>query len=206
MISCLSQKGGVGKTTIAINLAGCAAYDGKSALLLDLDPQQSAARWARLRHGDNPLILPAHAPNLAEMIDRARDGGVEMVIIDTAPKSESSSLAAAKLSDHVLIPCQPSSLDIDAIGDSVQIAKLAGVSASVVLTHVKARSTMPDFAADALVAYDVPLAPVRLGNRVAFTKSLAEGKGLIEYRPAGPSAAEIRHLYTFTCQQGDATT
>lgn len=205
-IACISQKGGVGKTTISINLAVAAARDGKQVVLLDLDPQQSAARWSRLRNDDNPLIIPAHAPNLAELLKKAEDGGADLVIIDTAPKSENASLTAAKLADFILIPTQPSSLDLDAIGDTVQIVRLADKPAAIILTNTKPRSVLADMAADAIAEYGLPVVPVRLGSRVAFVKSLADGKGLVEFEPNGPSAKEISELYTFTCKQGDLRT
>jgi chromosome partitioning protein len=200
VIACISQKGGVGKTTIAINLSVAATRDGKQVVLLDLDPQQSAARWARLRPNDNPLILPAHAPNLPELLDKAKSGGADLVVIDTAPKSENASLSAAKLSDLVLIPCQASSLDLDAIGDTVQIVRLAAKPAAIILTNVKPQSSLADLAAEALAEYGLPILPIRLGSRVAFVKSLAEGKGIVEFEPAGPSAAEIKKLYKLTCK------
>lgn len=201
VVACISQKGGVGKTTIAINLAVAAAQDGKQAVLFDLDPQQSAARWSRLRQTDNPVILSAHAPNLAELIEKARSGGADLVVIDTAPKSETASLTAAKLADLIIIPCQPSSLDIDAIGDTVQIARLAAKPAVIVLTNVKAQSSLTDMAADAIAGYGLPVSSVRLGSRVAFIKSLAEGQGILEFDPASTSAREIKQLYKLTCKQ-----
>ena len=206
VVACISQKGGVGKTTISINLAVAAANDGKQVVLLDLDPQQSAARWSRLRDGDNPLIIPAHAPNLEELLGKARTGGADLVIIDTAPKSENASLTAAKRADLVLIPCQPSSLDLDAIGDTVQIVRLAETPAAIVITNAKPQSSLAAMAEEAVADYGLPIAPVRLGSRVAFVKSLAIGLGAIEFEPSGPSAKEIDALYTFTCKQGDMRT
>jgi chromosome partitioning protein len=133
-------------------------------------------------------------------VQRARDGGADLVIIDTAPKSESASLQAAKLADLVLIPCQPSNLDLDAISDSVNIAQLARRPALFVLNACRASSSLAEQAAEALAEYPIPLAPVRLGNRVAFVKSLAEGLGVIEHEPSGAAASEIRQLYKTTIQ------
>jgi chromosome partitioning protein len=202
-ISLISQKGGSGKTTLSINLAIAAAKAGKQVILIDLDPQQSAARWARLRKADSPVIMSGHAPNLAQLIDKARHAGAELVIIDTAPKSESASLVSAKLADLIIIPCQPSSLDLDAVADTVNIAKLAGKPATFVLNGCKAGSSLTDMAAEALTDYGLPIAPTRIGSRVAFVKSLTAGLGVVEYEPNGLSAKEIKALYTATTRQGD---
>lgn len=205
-VTLLSQKGGSGKTTLSINLAIAGTLKGKSVVVIDLDPQQSAARWARLRSGDNPVIVSGHGPNVAELVERARSGGADLVIIDTAPKSESAALAAAKLADVVVIPCQPSSLDLDAISDSVNIVQLAKRPAFFVLNNCRASSSLADEAAEALGDYGLPIAPVRIGSRVAFIKSLAEGRGVIEHEPGRTAAAEIAQLYTYTIKQGDKRT
>ena len=197
-VTLLSQKGGSGKTTLSINLAIAAALDGQSVVVIDLDPQQSAARWARLRSGDNPVIVSGHGPNVADLVARAREGSADLVVIDTAPKSESAALAAAKLADVVIIPCQPSSLDLDAIADSVNIVQLAKRPAFFVLNNCRASSTLADEAAEALSDYGIAIAPVRIGSRVAFVKSLAEGKGVLDYEPGRASASEITQLYRYT--------
>lgn len=200
-LTLLSQKGGSGKTTLSLNLAIAATLKGLSVVVIDLDPQQSAARWVRLRTADVPVILPGHAPNLASLIERARDGGADLAVIDTAPKSESAALAAAKQADLVLIPCQPSNLDLDAVADTVNIAALAKTPAVFVLNNCRASSSLADQAEEALREYRLPIAPVRIGNRVAFVKSLTEGKGVLEYEPSGPAAQEIKRLYAVLAKQ-----
>lgn len=212
-LTLLSQKGGSGKTTLSLNLAIAAAHAKLAVVVIDLDPQQSASRWARLRKTDSPVIVSGHAPNLASLINQARDAGADLAIIDTAPKSESAALIAAKAADLVLIPCQPSSLDLDAVADSVNIARLAGRPAAFVLNGCKAGSSLTEMAAEALGDYGLPIAPVRVGSRVAFIKSLAEGKGVVEFEPSGRSAQEIRQLFTYarrhagvkSCSRADTT-
>ena len=201
ILALLSQKGGSGKTTISLNLAIAATLKGRHVVIIDLDPQQSAARWSRLRSADAPIILPGHGPNLGDLVERARAGGADLVIIDTAPKSESAALTAAKLADLIVIPCQASSLDLDAIGDTVNIASLAQRPAIFVMNNCRASSGLADQAEDALRDYRLPIAPVRLGNRVAYVKSLAEGKGVQEFEPHGSAAREVSQLYMATMKQ-----
>ena len=180
-------------------------------MIIDLDPQQSAARWARLRQREEPVILPGHGPNLPDLVKRAKDNGADLLIIDTAPKSENASLMAARLSDLILIPCQPSNLDLDAVADSVNIASLAKVKAAFVLNNCRSSSGLADDAADALSAYGLPLAPVRIGSRVAFVKSLTEGKGVLEYEPKGLLPRKSRtlpslHVSKEACEHVDMRT
>lgn len=86
-VAVISQKGGSGKTTLSINLAIAATETQKQAVIIDLDPQQSATRWARLRKAEQPVIVPGHGPNLADLVARAEAAGADFVFIDTAPKS-----------------------------------------------------------------------------------------------------------------------
>lgn len=194
-VALLSQKGGSGKTTISLNLAIAATLKGLSAVIIDLDPQQSATRWARLRSREAPIILSGHGPNLADLLARAREGGADLAIIDTAPKSESAALAAAKLADLVLIPCQPSSLDLDAVADTVNIVSLAKTPALFVLNACRASSALAEQAEEALASYGLPLAPTRLGSRVAFVKSLSDGQGVLEFEPKSVAAREVACLF-----------
>lgn len=199
-LALLSQKGGSGKTTLSLNLAIAATKSNRSVVVIDLDPQQSAARWARLRSADEPVIISGHAPNLSALLDQARAGGADLAIIDTAPKSESASLTAAKAADLLLIPCQPSSLDLDAVADTVNIAKLAKRPAVFVLNNCKAGSSLTEMAAEALADYGLPLVPTRIGSRVSFVKSLVDGKGVVEFEPNGRSAQEILQAFNHVCR------
>lgn len=199
----VSQKGGSGKTTLALNLAVIAAANGKSVVVADLDPQQSAARWSRIRDADLPLIVDGRSTPIREIAARAESGGADILIIDTAPKSERAALDAARIANLILIPCQPSSLDLDAIGDSANIAAMAQRPAMFVLNNCRAATSLAADAAEALSAYALPVAPPRIGSRVAFIKSLAEGKGVVETEPSSLAGAEMRALWKFITKKGN---
>ena len=106
-ISLVAQKGGTGKTTLAINLAVAAEAGGHRAVLIDLDPQASAAGWGDHRTLDRPVVAPVPATRLDDALGAARAHGADLAIIDTAPHSESSALAAARAADLALIPLRP---------------------------------------------------------------------------------------------------
>ena len=125
VVSIISQKGGAGKTTLALNLAGAAEVSGLQTVIVDLDPQASAKTWHDQRNGQNPIVISAHASRLPEVTNTSIKHGVDLCVIDTAPHSETAALAAARAADLVLIPCRPAVFDLRAIASSVDLAQIA---------------------------------------------------------------------------------
>jgi chromosome partitioning protein len=200
-IAILSQKGGTGKTTVALHLAVAAEAAGHTAAVIDLDPQSSAAGWAESREADGPAVAIAHAPRLPSILEAASANGATLAILDTAPHSQGDALAAAQAADAILIPCRPGILDLRAIGASVQIAKLAGKPAAVLLNACPPQGrALADEAAEAVRGYGVEVTPVRLTQRAAFAHALAGGQTAQEYEPGGKAAEEIEQLFMWLCQ------
>ena len=135
-LSVISQKGGAGKTTLALNLAVASELAGSPAVLVDVDPQSSAAAWGDSRESEAPVVVSAQAARLGEVLETAREHGAELAIIDTAPHAQTDALNAARAADLVLVPCRPSVLDLRAIGASADVAALARTHAVAVLCAV----------------------------------------------------------------------
>lgn len=201
-ISIISQKGGAGKTTLAINLAGAAAAAGMDVVVIDLDPQASAKGWHDTRENkEAPVVVSAHASRLPEMQAAARENGAKLCIIDTAPHSESNALEAARAADLILIPCRASSLDLKAISTSINLAKLAGKEAVIVINGAQPRGSLASQADEAIQhSYGMPVLETRVTQRMAFVHSVTEGKTVFEYEPDGAAAAEIKALFMSACQ------
>ena len=201
VISVVSQKGGVWKSTLSIHLATAAAIKKKEAALIDLDPQASASRWGDSREAETPAIISCQASRLEKVLAAAEEGGADLIVIDSAPHSESAALAAIRIADLILIPCQPSILDLRAISDTIDLVKLAKKSAIAILNAVPTRGSLGDEAAEAIKQYEIPIAPVRISSRTAFVRCLSAGLTVMEYEPKGKAAEEIWQLYKWVCKQ-----
>lgn len=206
ILAIISQKGGAGKTTLAVNLAVAAEAEDIPTVIIDLDPQASAKTWHDLRGKDSPVVISAQASRLSEMIEIARSNGAELVIIDTAPHSESGALAAARAADLILIPCRPSILDLKAIGTSGDLATLAKKEAVVVLNSVPHQGKLAEEAEEAVKSYGLSIAPVKLTQRAAYVHSLTAGQAAMEFETDGKAAQEIRDLYKWTRVRVHAST
>ena len=194
-LTLLAQKGGTGKTTLAINLSVAAEASGWRAALVDLDPQASAAGWGDHRDGERPAVAAVPAPRLAAALRAVRSHGADIAVIDTAPHSEAAALAAARAADLALVPLRPGVLDLRALGATADICALAGAPSAVVLNQAPPRGSLPSEAAAAVVGRGLEVAPCRIGARVAFQHSLTNGLGVLEHEPRGKAAAEIAALF-----------
>ena len=119
-IALIAQKGGVGKTTLAVNLA---VASGLRTAIFDLDQQESAAIWADRRKSDQPHVEFLTERRLSDALTAAERGMFELSIIDTPPAAGPQAYTAAQAADLILIPCRPSLVDLDAIGRTAQLIK-----------------------------------------------------------------------------------
>ncbi|HTZ35140.1 MAG TPA: ParA family partition ATPase [Stellaceae bacterium] len=198
VITIAQQKGGAGKTTLAAQLAIAWALAGRRLALLDIDPQASLAAWAELRRRRLGETLGFEFAALAgwragEWVER-RAREAEIVIVDSPPHAELETRIALRAAGLVLVPLQPSPLDLWATAATVRLAREEGRPMLAVLNRVPARSSLVAGTAAELARDGVPLAAARLGSRVAFAQAMARGSGVSETAPAGPAAAEFAAL------------
>jgi len=202
-LALLSQKGGSGKSTLAVHLAVIAQAGGRRTVIVDLDPQRSAAGWWETRIAETPEMVETSPGELRAVLDAARADGACLCVIDTRPSAGADAAAAAALADLVLIPTRPAIFDLKAIGATVDIVASAKIPAFIVLNGTPAsrgfgEASITADARRALADYGVPVAPVSIGLRAALAHALVDGRAVNEFDPAGKAAVEITNLWQLT--------
>ncbi len=201
-IAIISQKGGAGKTTLALHLAAAAHDAGQIALIIDTDPQATASQWAAWRQDAPPEVIDSPPPRLAAKVAAAKEQGAEMIVIDTPPHADSAGRAAAEVADLVLIPCRPSAFDLSAIQTTAKLVQLLRKPAYVVFTAGSPNAPRIYQEAGELVeSFGTPPCPIQIPDRAVYRHASGEGRTVMEYEPAGKAADDIRQLYDWTCRQ-----
>jgi len=194
-LAILAQKGGSGKTTIAVHMAVCAIRLNFHTALIDLDPQGSAHDWNESREEAYRLdAVKATSGQLTKLLEQARSAGADLAIIDTAPHSNSTAAIAAQLADFVLIPCRPARFDLKAIGSTVEIARLAKTPSAVVI-NAAPRGKLAEEATSALTQQGIKVLETVLQHRAAYSHAVIDGLSVHEYEPKGKAAEEIDALF-----------
>jgi len=199
IISLLNQKGGVGKTTLAVHIAFAFAEKGNRVLLVDADPQGSALDWSASRENTTSLpviglpkaILHKELPKMADDYD--------VIVIDGAPRVYDVARSALLASDLVLIPVQPSPYDVWAAKEIVELLDdikpfKENLKNAFVINRKIVNTAIGRDVSDALAEYDVPVLDSQVSQRVAFAESAATGQTVLETEPNGLASGEINSL------------
>jgi chromosome partitioning protein len=179
VVAFLSQKGGAGKTTLAVHTAVAAYETGLGVVLIDTDPQKSATVWGEARQEPGPVVATADVSDLRRVLDAARSDGMGLAIIDAAPHAAPAAASIARAADLIAIPCK----------------------AVFVLSACPFRAPEIAETRDALNAFGLPVAPVEITDRRAFARAVASGRAVTEFETDGKAAGEIRALWSWLQEQ-----
>lgn len=195
VVAISQQKGGAGKTTLAIQLAVSWRVSGKRVAMLDIDPQGSLCAWygmrTRLLDEDEGFTVKSLSGwRLGNELSAAK-WSADYILIDTPPHAEIDAKTAIRLADLTILPIQPTMLDLWATKPTLDLAEAEKTKALLVLNRVPARGLAAAAVKAEIIANKWPLAKTQLGNRQAFAASIGEGRGVAETAPRTAAGKEM---------------
>lgn len=200
--ACVSQKGGSGKTTVALHLAVAAQMSGYDTVIVDLDPQGTAEAWGGWRKEAPPIVIPAKSGNLEKTLGRAREAGAGLAIIDTPPLAQADASTAARAARLVLIPCRPKAFDLHAVRITASLVEMTRTPAFVLFNGGHPSATAGYAEPEEVVrALGLEVAPVRMADRAPYHQATMTGQAAQEIEPDGRAANEVAALWTWFCKQ-----
>jgi chromosome partitioning protein len=199
----VTQKGGTGKSSMAINLAVLAEAEGVKTCLIDLDPQGTVAEWYDARTASTPAVVTGRdIGDLQEALERLAHAGFALAIIDTPGTDAHSTRIAMAAASFCLIPLRPSKADLNATIPTIAALRDMGRRFAFVLNQAppnkQARLTL---AVSKRLETDAPIAPVALAARLDNQYAYALGQGVTEYAPSSKAAEEVQELWQWCCKQ-----
>jgi chromosome partitioning protein len=199
VLALLNQKGGVGKTTLATNIATALVQQGKKVLFIDADQQGSALDWSAARKSESLFPVVGLPKDTLHREMPALSAPYDWVVIDGPPRVYNVAKSAIAASDIVVIPVQPSPYDVWAAKEIVDlIAEVQVIKASLNAVFAVNRKIVGTAigrdVADALASYSVPVLKAAVSQRVGFAETAAAGQTVLETDPNGAAAQEIRAM------------
>jgi chromosome partitioning protein len=205
-LTLVTQKGGVGKTTLAASLAVAAAQAGEKVAALDLDPQGSLSAWGDSREAEGPAvdqIAPDQIAQLPQILEALKGQGFTWAILDTAGIESTTGNLAMKAADICLVPSRPSKLDLKATLPTIETLmrlQMKDRFAFVLNQCPSGRSSRSTEAANGLSMFGVLADPI-ITTRADHQDAIAAGQGVTEYAPEGKASEEIRNLWAWIARK-----
>lgn len=202
-----SQKGGCGKTTLALNLAVAAQADGLNTIIFDFDAQATATNLYALRiehgHSEFPRIATVTADSLVPSVEMAKQFKTDLIIFDLAPTLQANSKMLISACDYLLFPTVPSQPDLMSLENSVATAKELNRRCAAVLNRARPRREAVNKEAAELIKTQLgcEVAPQAIVDRVIYEDTLKVGLGVIDAKPKDAASEEIRTLWQWSKKQ-----
>ena len=199
IVSFLNQKGGVGKTTTAVNVASQLHRDGDNVLLVDLDQQASATDWSAAQTTNETFPVVQLGKNIVRDLPKI-SRGYDWVIIDGAPQIAELAALAIKASDIVLVPCQPSPFDVWACNDLVDVIKVrrevtdGKPKAAFVVTMAIKNTRLSKDVKEALAEYDLPVFESGTTRSVVYAETAKTGASVVSLNEDNAARIEIQEI------------
>ena len=200
VISFVTQKGGSGKTTLAVNCAVAAAQAGRRVFVIDMDEQATAERWFERRDEEMPQVKRINASQLDQALEALRAQKFDLVLIDTPGRDEPGATAAIKAAHFCIVPCRPSPADIQATPPTIETIKRLEKKFAFVLTQTPVRSYRLREAENGLGVYGL-VCPVHIVLRNSYQDAQGAGLGVVELEPDGKAAEEITALWEWVTKK-----
>lgn len=201
-LSVVAQKGGTGKTTIAVNLAALAASEGLRVALVDCDPQLSAAGWWQTREAEDITLIEQPANQLQIIQKAAKNDGFDLLVVDTRPSVEAETIQAVQAATVSVVPTRPGVLDLRAVAMTAELVTKAKKTGCIVLNQCPPPRGIGEGALTAEAravanSLGLPVAPPTLSMRSAFSYAMNDGRSVCEFEPDGKADLELRALWRY---------
>jgi chromosome partitioning protein len=198
IISLVNQKGGVGKTTVAINLTSCLSSRDYRTLIIDADPQGSVLQWQSIE--DNQAFDVRHHPTPLTKTDiRPLKKTYEYVVIDAPPAIGDITRSVLELTDLAIVPIGPSPLDIWSSKETITLIQAIRrrnrrLKGKLLISRKIARTRVGREAREAMESYETEVFKTEISQRIAYVEAIISGYSVLEYAPLSEAAWEIRSL------------
>jgi chromosome partitioning protein len=197
VLTMAQQKGGAGKTTLVAQLAVALAVSGRKVALVDIDPQGSLSQWARIREeagiAPNLHLTSVTGWRAQAAVDKLK-ASYDLVLVDSAPHAEIEAKIAVRVADLIIVPIQPSPLDLWATEPTLALAKSEKRKVLIVINRAQTRMKLAETLMARIADLGADVAEATIGNRTAFAASMMEGRGVVETAAKGKAAMEMLAL------------